>query len=368
MGVPAELIGLIHDLGAGTERWPAVLQALSELVGCPSLGFFTLDASTGASRISAAVGHDERFLRSFDAHWGRPEHNAYGGRVDPSLLAPAAWIPAAAVCDDRDLLRSAYFHEWLRPQDLGCGGFGVVVTPARGVTVLSVARARRRGHLDAAETATMMAALRHVQRAAEREDRLAAAEAAQAAMEASLETVDPAVLMLDARGRVLHENLRSRELLAAADGLRKGPDGLHAADLRTTGALRRLVAAAARGSGGALALPRPSGRRPLQLLASGLPRRGDAAEATVILIVRDPALLPQVPADVLHDLFHLTPSEARLVALLVEGRSLDEAALHLAVTRATIRTHLRHVLTKLDAHNQAEAIRRVVSALGALRL
>lgn len=368
MSLPAELIGLINDLGAGPERWPAVLAGLAALVDCPAIGLFGLDAATGASRMTIAVGHDDGFRRAYDDRWGRPEHNAYGGRVDPALLVPAAWIPAASVCEDRDLLRSDYFHEWLRPQGLGCGGFGVIVTPARGVTVLSVARGRARGHLDAAETATMQVALRHLQRAAEREDRLAAAEAARAALEASLETIDPAVLMLDARGRVLHQNLRARELLAAADGLRQGADGLHAADVRTTGALRRLVASAARGAGGALALPRPSGRRSLQLVASGLPCRAEATEATVLLIVRDPAQPPQVPAAMLQDLFRLTPCEARLVALLVVGRSLDEAAIVLDVSRATVRTHLRHVLAKLDAHNQAEAIRRVVSAVGALRL
>jgi DNA-binding CsgD family transcriptional regulator len=368
MSLPAELIGLIHDLGAGPERWETVLAALGGLIGCPALGFFGLDATTGASRMTIAVGHDDHFRRAYEARWGRPEHNAYGGRVEPAQLVPAAWLPAASVCDDRELLRSAYFDEWLRPQRLGCGGFGVIITPARGVTVLSVARSRARGHLDADETATMEAVLRHVQRATEREERLAEAEAARAALEASLETVDPAVLMLDARGRVLHQNLRARELLAAADGLRQGPDGLHAADGRTTGALRRLVAAAAHGEGGALALPRPSGRRPLQLVANGLPRRSASGEATVLLIVRDPAQPPEVPAAMLQDLFRLTPSEARLVALLVAGRSLDEAAVLLDVSRATVRTHLRHVLAKLDAHNQTEAIRRVVSAVGALRL
>ncbi|MCW5890850.1 MAG: hypothetical protein KIT14_09880 [bacterium] len=368
MGVPTELIGLIHDLGARRERWPAVLEGLGALVRCPALGFFTLDPATGASRMDVTVGHDDAFRRAYDARWGRPEHNAYGERVDPARLAPGGWIPAASVCDDGALLGSAYFQEWLRPQGLGCGGFGVVMTPARGITVVSLARSRARGHLDADETAAVEIVLRHLQRAAEREDRLAAAEAARLAMEASFETVDPAILMLDARGRVLHQNQRGRALLRGGDGLRQGADGLHAADRRTTGALRRLVAATARGQGGVLALPRPSGRRPLQLLASALPRGIAAADATVLLVVRDPARPPQVPAVVLRDLFRLTPSEARLVALLVEGCTLDEAACALAVSRATVRTHLRHVLAKLDAHNQAEAIRRVVSAVGAVRL
>lgn len=368
MSTPAELIGLIHDLGAGPERWPAVLEKLAALVRCPALGFFALDPATGASRMATAVGHDEGFRRVYDAHWGLAEHNPYGGSVDPARLGPAAWIPAASVCDDHTLLRTPYYQDWLRPQGLGCGGFGIVATPARGITVLSVARGRALGHLDTAESATMERVLRHLQRAVEREDRLAAAEAARVAMDASLETIDPAVLMLDPRGRVLHQNRRSRELLAAADGLRLDGDGLHAADVRTTGALRRLVAAAARGVDGALALPRPSGGRPLQLVANALPRRAESAEVGVLLIVRDPAQPPRIPAAMLRDLFRLTPSEARLVGLLIEGSTLDEAAGMLGVSRATVRTHLRHVLAKLDAHNQAEAIRRVVSAVGALRL
>jgi DNA-binding NarL/FixJ family response regulator len=59
----------------------------------------------------------------------------------------------------------------------------------------------------------------------------------------------------------------------------------------------------------------------------------------------------------------LTKREREVLTLLAEGRSNRELAAAMFVTLATVKTHLAHIYTKLDASNRNEAIGRAI-ALG----
>lgn len=61
----------------------------------------------------------------------------------------------------------------------------------------------------------------------------------------------------------------------------------------------------------------------------------------------------------------LTGKEREVLAALAAGRSNQEIAEALFVTRATVKTHLAHIYAKLDARDRHEAIARAV-ALGLL--
>ena len=55
----------------------------------------------------------------------------------------------------------------------------------------------------------------------------------------------------------------------------------------------------------------------------------------------------------------LTPAECRVVRHLTDGRTTQEiaAALHLSVH--TVRTHLKHAMTKVGVHSQIALLARV---------
>ncbi|HEX8976353.1 MAG TPA: response regulator transcription factor [Solirubrobacteraceae bacterium] len=52
----------------------------------------------------------------------------------------------------------------------------------------------------------------------------------------------------------------------------------------------------------------------------------------------------------------LTKREHEVLRLLVEGRRLAEIASKLCITTKTASTHIEHILTKLGAHSQAQAV------------
>jgi DNA-binding NarL/FixJ family response regulator len=82
-----------------------------------------------------------------------------------------------------------------------------------------------------------------------------------------------------------------------------------------------------------------------------------------------PALLPMLVGAVTSTAPRpdalLTAKEREVLAALAAGRSNQEIAEALFVTRATVKTHLAHIYAKLDAKDRHEAIARAV-ALGLL--
>ena len=57
----------------------------------------------------------------------------------------------------------------------------------------------------------------------------------------------------------------------------------------------------------------------------------------------------------------LSPREREVLVLLAEGRSNREIAATMAVTVATVKTHLVHVYAKLGAGNRNEALGRALT-------
>lgn len=159
------------------------------------------------------------------------------------------------------------------------------------------------------------------------------------------------VILLDARGRIAHENASARGLLDAKDGLSRGPAGvltLHAAAGPQPAA--DLFAPA---TGGALGCPRRPPRRPLSVMAGTLPGAGRDLR---VVFVADPEQEPGLDEATLQRLHGLTPAEARLALLLVRGLGLDEAAAELGVGLSTARTHLKRCFAKTATSRQSELV------------
>jgi DNA-binding CsgD family transcriptional regulator len=54
--------------------------------------------------------------------------------------------------------------------------------------------------------------------------------------------------------------------------------------------------------------------------------------------------------------FGLTPAEARLAAIMAEGRDPERAAEELGIARVTARNQLKAIFAKTDTHRQSELV------------
>jgi DNA-binding CsgD family transcriptional regulator len=66
----------------------------------------------------------------------------------------------------------------------------------------------------------------------------------------------------------------------------------------------------------------------------------------------------------MRQLYGLTPAEARVANLLLEGLEVREAAERLGITLETARFHLKRVLAKTGTRRQTELLRLMLSLPG----
>ena len=92
-------------------------------------------------------------------------------------------------------------------------------------------------------------------------------------------------------------------------------------------------------------------------LQHGSVRPDLAPSAMAAIFVASRADPPSVPDNVLAPLFDLTAAEARVLALLVAGKTLSEAAGELGVRTSTAKTHLLRLFEKTDTHRQSDLVR-----------
>ena len=187
----------------------------------------------------------------------------------------------------------------------------------------------------------------------------------------SIEAMDllpTGVVLVDFAASVMHANKTARTLLDADDGLYVQHRTLclraHDADRR----LSKLIYACARtargkgiAAGGAITVPRASGKRPYEIFVAPLfgARHADAIDipAAAIVFVSDPEQRIAPPEKILRTLYHLTPSEARLAVSLANDRNLSKAADRRGLTVGSARVMLKRIFDKTGTHRQASLVR-----------
>jgi len=82
-----------------------------------------------------------------------------------------------------------------------------------------------------------------------------------------------------------------------------------------------------------------------------------------LLMLYDQDMSLDVNVDVLSRLYGLTRGEAALAAILVRGKSIEEASDELFISPHTARTPLKRIFMKTDTHRQTELVIRMFPAV-----
>jgi DNA-binding CsgD family transcriptional regulator len=274
------------------------------------------------------------------------------------------------------IAHSEFYQDYLLPLEMGYVGATILINDRQSLAAIATQRARSQGPFEPADLQSLERLAPHLTRALRLQTRFAALEAQRWADEALRDRLPFAVVLLDERGRVVSQNRAATDLLAAADGLTARHGCLRTLHPADQAALDQLIRDAARPPdgaglpvGGAVALRRPSLRRPLNLLVMPIPRERSAfsldlgAPAPAALaIVTDPEASPQAPAAVLQQLYALTPAEAALASALAAGKTLQEHAEEARLPSETARWRLKQILAKTDTHRQAELVRLLLTS------
>ena len=369
-----DLVARAYDASVAPELWPAFLERLADAGRAESALVLAHDLAERKDRVYAAAGIDAVSVSLYET--------SYAGLNPWTRRAALHAVPGQTgvgetICRPAELERSEFYDGFLRPRGVlhsmaACVGRDRAETP-----FCCLLRGRAEGPFEADELEGLALLAPHIRRALEISNRLGRAETRVRAGTAALDALAFGCLVVDAEARPVEWNLAAREIVADGDGLRLRGECLSAARPVETGRLHGLVRGACLtaggrglGAGGALAVPRPSGRKPLNLLVvpfRGGSEPGRAGRPAAIVFVTDPERQSRAGAGSLAGLFGLTPAEARIAAALLDGDSVEAAARRLHLSVHTVRNHLKSVFSKTGTARQSELVRAMLGGMAQVR-
>lgn len=343
-------IARIYESASDREAWDGVARTLVELTHSHALFISTVDAEHRQYSSGSVYGPD---TYSFDK--GLEEFWAGLYKHDPSL-AWAAANPYARFCNTRDLIPSADYleHPWIKWSRSRLGSTHWLVgytTTDDGLTFgVSVHAPAAIGPVASEDERLFRMLFDHMEHAVRLAARPPMIEGSKA------------VIILDPRGNVREASEAAQHILSCQDGLLlvdKRLECSRAADTsKLNAAIKSALSALSGGTGGAVKLSRPSGKRDWLVTVTPMPCPPSPCQAfgggAVVKII-DPVQHTRLSS--LHaDLFGFTKRESEIANLLLAGHSVETMAVALNIKPTTAKDHLHSLFRKTDTRRQSDLV------------
>lgn len=214
------------------------------------------------------------------------------------------------------------------------------------------------------------ALIRHLQQALRAQSHLAEVGQTAIGITEVIDALRHGVAIIGTERAIVHLNSAAAQILKSGDGLCIRSGRIEAVRASTNEQLQSSITEALVGqrcgarSGDSLACSRPSGKRPyvIHLLPLATPADNPSAAKALALII-DPEQEPEPPKMLIRRLFGLTNAEADVALRVMRGDGLKPISADLALSRATVNTHLQHIFDKTGTHRQAELVRLLLAII-----
>jgi DNA-binding CsgD family transcriptional regulator len=359
-----DLIGRIYDSVIEPPRWHDTLERLRLHFGFHNAALSVNILPSGKGILSIAANFPPAYAHLADKHgpeiielWGGPARVARAALEEPLLMSRAG--------DPSRWADNAYFRDFSVPQGIvDTVGVALARDPttiaALGMGVHASAKPPDEAVFDGLRVVTP-----HLRRAVIIGRMLNVSDAAAHNFAAALDASRAAVVLVDASMHILQANAAAGAMLAAGDPIRETHGVLELATDLVPGALAGAVRGAADGGGaiGGRGIGIPTRRRdgsPLTLHVMPLAGRAAGPQdllAVAAIFVGDAAVGVPPPSGVLSILFDLTPAEARVFELVVDGYSTAEITDQLTIAPSTLKTHLSRVYVKTGRSDRIGLVR-----------
>lgn len=365
-----QTIAALSEIGGNPALWPDALARVAEAIGADAA--FTVAHSGSSGCITNSWGiKTERLATYPGAASGWTGWLQCNGVVAP---APSVWMEEEIAVEGGPFAGSTFAADWLHAQGFHHVLIGVLAASKEAISAVVLARGRRRGRFSARAKTSLLALLPYLQD-------LAAGEAVrltrtvEGAAIRALQVVALGVAIIRADGGLLFANAAANAVINNGDilSLRNGPLALSPPGRpgRFRELLTRFGSMIRNGKQStplASSVPRLLPHGPVSLLVWPLPEAAAAGpdEPVAIVFIGDPERAGKINSKRLHDLYGLSPKEARVAALLAEGHRLDEIAQILGVAHETVRKHIKNIFSKTGTRRQTDLTRILVSGPAAL--
>jgi DNA-binding CsgD family transcriptional regulator/PAS domain-containing protein len=360
------LLPQIYDCALSPELWRPFLAKISHALGGATSSFHVQDASGHISfhSVSPVDQYIEDRFRNNDERYTSPTLKP----MARLLAAPAgALLIRESVESDQEFRRSALYNDIFRPLGLWHWTFGPLLRDPAGAVIMAFARPPNRP-FEGRDLGFIEQLTPHLARAFQIGLRVGTFAVQERAIDQVVNRLPVGIILLDGTGRVLHLNAAAEAIVGTGDGITIARGAILAARSDESARLRGLISSAVAagqghglGSGGVMAVSRPTLARPYSVLVAPLrdahSRMSFPRPAAAAVFVTNPEQTHCPPEQVLAQLYGLSRRQAALARRLAEGDSLDAAAARLGISRNTARSHLRYIFDKTGTGRQSELAR-----------
>ena len=361
------LVADIYDAALDPPLWRKTLKGVCEFVrGGPSASLFWQDAARKTGHSYFVWGGDPRYAKLY---WDK--YITLNPLTPSAVFFPVDEIYSATdIVPHRQFVETPFFKEWMLPQ-----GWGDVLSvnldkSATSRAVFSVARRLRDGLVDDEMRRRMRLLVPHVQRSVIIGRLIDTNRVEAAALTDTLDGLEAGTFLVDSCGRLVHANASGRAMLDDGNVLHANGK-LVARDPQADDALRDIFLAARDGDAAlgskqiAVQLTARDGERfvthVLPLTSGARRRAGVSYSAVAAVFVQKSGQTASLGIEALAQQFSFTPGELRVLNAMIEMGGVPDMASTLKLSRATVRTHLRHVFEKTGVRRQADLVKLIAS-------
>lgn len=360
-----DLLPKLYDAAAGNSTWQPIAGEIARVFNADSAALQIQNHRQGRVERLSQTGN-------YPSDWSRTYLDNQIYKLDLWVQralrkAPGAVVGSDDLISDGEFARSECYRFYRQLGIFYVLGALLPLGSGDDFIVMGVHRNRRHGLFTRAQKQWVAPLLPHVQQALQLRARLIRAEVERAASFAALERAAIGVVAVTVTARIIFINVPAEQIISANPCFVARGGQLSVKDPREASDLQQRIRQAATtgigtslASGGTVRVTRPDAR-PLILSVYPFPSpvlAGTEKEPLALVFMADSQRLPS--ADVLAQIYRLTPAEARLARALVEGERLQDYADQAGISIYTAKTQLKSIFEKTGSERQSDLIRDVL--------
>lgn len=213
----SSVICAAYDAAIDPKLWPQVLTGLSEIVRCKAASISMMDPMSH-NKLSLSIGFGT------DAYWEDLLHTTYAALcpIGPIMMFAEIDEPTCMwdYITEEEFRETRFYKEWCTPQDIYHFAGTVIAKTPTEIGSLSFIRGRWDNPFDDADFETIKVVAPHVRRAVTIAGLLKHQAVELSSLSNLMKQLSTAILIVDAKGRLLESNPAADALLAQEGAVR----------------------------------------------------------------------------------------------------------------------------------------------------
>lgn len=260
------------------------------------------------------------------------------------------------------------YSKWENEQDMLDSAWLVVDTTESHTFILTIQRTVAQGPYLESELNSLNRLVPHIRQAVQLYRQFDLRDRAATSLAAIIDLLQDATFVMDSLGSIVYANKAARELIDQERGLAIRDDRLNFVEGDIQDAFFRASVKVVRSSMGketycreTLFLKRPD-RKPLVFVVRPIDNH-ELSSGGALVTVYDPGNRSLPTAEHIAAYFSVTSAEAEVCECLINGLSLQEAAVRCGRAESTVRYQLKQVFQKTGCVRQGELVGAILTAL-----